>query len=256
MTTAYTRAVSPLLADCALTHIGRSAIDPVRAAAQHAAYEAALRQADLRVVRLPELPDCPDGVFVEDTALLLDGHAIITRPGAASRVAETASTAAGLASAFTVHHLPQGTLDGGDVLRIGRTLYCGRSARTDAAGATALATLAAPLGFTVITVKVTGCLHLKTGATYLGENDAGRPVLLCNPAWVDAACFAGFTHLHTAPGEDFAANTLRAGSTVFAAAGAPATAARMAAQGFIMRALDISELQKAEAGLTCLSLIG
>jgi len=256
MQTAYTRAVSPRLAACALTHIARAPIDLSRAVLQHATYEAALREAGLSVRRLPDLPDAPDGVFVEDTAVLLDGHAVITRPGTASRAAETASTAAALAGAFHVIHLEAGRLDGGDVLRIGRTLYCGLSARTDVAGAAALARAAAPLGFTVTNVPVTGCLHLKTGVTCLAAPPHGPATLLCNPNWIDSAAFAGQTVLHTAPDEPFAANTLRIGAMLLTAAGAPAAAALLRAHGFIPVELDISELQKAEAGLTCLSLIG
>ena len=116
MPKAFTRAVSPRIAECALTHLDRNPIDAARAARQHAAYEQALKDAGFDVVRLPELADDPDAVFVEDTALLLGEHAIITRPGAASRAGEVYSTAEGLNSYFTVNFLSAGTLDGGDVL--------------------------------------------------------------------------------------------------------------------------------------------
>src|SRR3954452_21001912 len=122
---AFTRAVSPNIAQCELTHLERHPISAERAAAQHAAYEQALRDAGADVIRLPDLPDDPDAVFGEDTALLLDGHAVITRPGAASRIGETESTAAGLDDHFEVHRIASGFLDGGNVLRIGRTLYVG-----------------------------------------------------------------------------------------------------------------------------------
>src|SRR3954447_4155491 len=120
---AFTRAVSPRLPECALTHLDRTPIDVCRAIAQHAAYEQALADAGVEVIRLPELADDPDAVFVEDTALLLDGDAIITRPGIASRADETESTAAGLTDHFEVHRITSGHVDGGDVLRISRTLY-------------------------------------------------------------------------------------------------------------------------------------
>jgi len=97
---AFTRAVSPRIAECELTHLARVPIDPARAAVQHATYEQALADAGFEIVRLPELADDPDAVFVEDTALILDEHAVITRPGAASRIAEVDSTAAGLAQHF------------------------------------------------------------------------------------------------------------------------------------------------------------
>src|SRR4051794_16044669 len=105
---AFTRAVSAKLPQCALTHLDRTPIDVTRATAQHAAYEQALRETGLEVVRLPDLPADPDGVFVEDTALLLDGHAVITRPGAASRAGETQSTAAGLGEYFGLHRIASG----------------------------------------------------------------------------------------------------------------------------------------------------
>jgi dimethylargininase len=251
---AHVRAVSPRLADCALTHIGRAPIDTALAVAQHAAYVAALAAAGLKVRWLPAMADAPDGVFVEDAALLLDGHAVMTRPGQAARAAEVAATAAALAPRFAVRHLQSGRLDGGDVLRVGRVLYVGQSARSDAAGAASLADAVRDLGFSVVPVTVTGCLHLKTGATWLGEQEAG--CLLVNPAWVDTAAFTGLELLHADTREPWAANTLSAGKTILMAAGNGRTAARAAARGLAVTELDISELQKAEAGLTCMSLVG
>lgn len=254
-TKAWTRAVSPLLADCALTHLSRQPIDATRAAEQHGGYEAALRAAGLEVERLPALPEAPDGVFVEDTALILGSHAVITRPGAASRAGETQSTARGLDGSFGLHRLDTGTLDGGDVLRIDENLYVGLSARTDRAGAEALAAVAAPLGYSVIPVTPAGCLHLKSAACYAGHDRAGDPILLFNPDWVSPEAFAGVVPLAVAPGEPFAANVLRVGDRLIVAAGFPETAARLAARGFDLVEVDTSELQKAEAGLTCMSLI-
>ncbi len=249
MPIAYTRAVSPALPRCALTHLARAPIDMARALAQHAAYERALAGAGCAVRRLADLPGAPDGVFVEDTAILLGRHAIITRPGNAARAGETASTAEGLAGDFTLHALAEGMLDGGDVLRVGGTLFVGQSARSDAAGARALAALAAPLGFAVVPVAVHGCLHLKTAVTWLGD------ALLVNAAWIDTAAFAALPLVPVAPGENWAANTLRIGDTIFAAAGNSATNARLRERGYGVQELEIDELQKAEAGLTCLSLI-
>lgn len=253
--TAYTRTVSPRIVECALTHLSRRPIDPARAAAQHGDYEAALAAAGLAIVRLPDLPDAPDGVFVEDTALLLGRHAIVTRPGAPSRAGETESTAAALAGEFTVHRLGAGTLDGGDVLRIGRTLYVGLSGRTNRAGIQALGDLASLLGYRVVPVKTTGCLHLKTAATFIGADGAGAPILLHHPSWVPAAHFADVEPVAVAAGEEAAANALRVGDTLLLAAGNPRTAGALAARGFTVVEIDNSELQKAEAGLTCCSLI-
>src|SRR6476661_2077496 len=185
MAKAFTRAVSSRIADCALTHLERQPIDHDRAVRQHAAYEHALEQAGLEIIRLPELDDDPDAVFVEDTAILLGTHAVITRPGAPSRSGEVDSTAQGLEAYFTIHRLGAGTLDGGDVLRIGSALYVGLSSRTTAEGAAALRSVAAPLGYDVVTVEPTACLHLKSAATFVGDNAAGTRRILVNPEWVD-----------------------------------------------------------------------
>lgn len=250
MPRAFTRAVSPRLAECELTHLSRQPIDAERAAAQHRAYEAALVDAGADVIRLPELASHPDAVFVEDTALLLDGHAVITRPGAASRASEADSTAAGLAPHFVLHRLDSGFVDGGDVLRIGRTLYVGLSTRTDADGVRALAELVRPLGYTVVEAALRDCLHLKTGATYAGEG-----LLLYNPAAVDPAQFAGLEPLAVHEDEPAAANCVRVGDRLILPAGNPRTADTLRNRGFHVVEVHVSELQKAEAGVTCMSLI-
>ena len=130
MPIAFTRAVSPRIAECALTHLDRTPIDVVRAVEQHAAYERALENAGYALHRLEPLNDDPDAVFVEDTAILLGEHAVITRPGTPSRRDEIDSTARGLQPFFTVHRLEAGNLDGGDVLKVGDILYVGQSNRT------------------------------------------------------------------------------------------------------------------------------
>lgn len=251
--TAFTRVVSSRLAECETTQAGR--VDVARAVAQHAAYERALRDADLAIVRLAPLDAFPDAVFVEDTALLLGGHAIVTRPGAASRAGETQSTAEALAGDFVVHRLGSGHVDGGDVLAIGHTLYVGLSGRTDRTGIRALADLAAPLGYTIVPVSVSGCLHLKSAATFAGPDAAGTPILVHNPDWVSAALFAGVEPLAVVPGETYGANVVRAGERLLAAADSPGTADRLSGRGFDVVTLDISEMRKADAALTCMSLI-
>jgi dimethylargininase len=245
---AFTRAVSPRIAECQLTHLERVSIDPAKAAMQHAAYEQALRDAGFETVRLPQLADDPDAVFVEDTALLLGEHAVITRPGAPSRIGEVDSTAAGLDGHFQIHRLGSGYLDGGDVLRIGQRLYVGVSTRTDRAGATALADLVRPLGYEVVPAEAGACLHLKTGASF-----AGKGVLLYNPNAIDSAQFADVERLAAADGED--ANCVRAGDRLILPASSPRTADKLRCRGFVVVEVDVSELQKAEAGVTCMSLI-
>ncbi len=247
MPIAFTRAVSPRLAECQTTQAGR--VDVARAVEQHAAYERALAEAGCEVRRLPPLDDFPDGVFVEDNALLLGEHAVILRPGAVSRAGETESTAAGLAGHFTLHRLAAGHVDGGDVLRIGRTLYAGISTRTDLAGIRALGELIAPLGYSVTPVPVAGGLHLKSAATCVND------VLVHNPGWISPARFSGVEPLAVAPGEALGGNVLLAGETLLTAADSPRTADALAARGFRVVTLDISEMRKADAALTCMSLI-
>lgn len=255
MPIAFTRAVSPRIVECALTHLDPQPIDPERATAQHAAYEQALRDAGFDIVRLPYLAEDPDAVFVEDTAILLGKHAVITRPGAASRVDETPSTTQGLEPYFTIHHLTAGTLDGGDVLRIGETLYVGQSSRTDAIGTNELEKAARPLGYRVVPVELGRCLHLKSAVTFAGRDKARRPTLLVNPDWVDPSIFEGTEPLAVAEDEPFGANIVRAGDRLIYASGSPKTAAQLRDRGFTLVEVDLSELQKAEAGGTCMSLI-
>jgi len=255
MARAFTRAVSSRIAQCQLTHLERVPIDPAKAAAQHAAYEQALADSGFEIIRLPELPEDPDAVFVEDTALLLDGHAIITRPGAASRIGETPSTASGLDGHFHLHHVTRGFVDGGDVILINRTLYVGLSTRTDADGIQALRALVEPIGYSLVQAELRDCLHLKTGVTFAGLDGSGSPILLFNPRAVDASQFAGVEPLPVAEMEPAAANSLRARDRLILPAGNPRTASTLRDRGFKVVEVDVSELQKAEAGVTCMSLI-
>lgn len=253
--TAWTRAVSPRLAECELTHLEREPIDPDRALAQHAAYEKALANAGFAIVRLPPLDHHPDGTFVEDTALILGEHAVLLRPGVASRRGETETVSTGLSERLNVHVLGPGFVDGGDVLKVGKRLYVGLSTRSDRAGIAALAETAGRLGYSVAPAEVTGCLHLKTAVSYAGPDGAGIPVLLYNPHFVSPDLFEGGEPMPVAPGEAYAANVIRAGDTLIAPADSPRTAEALAARGFDVVTLDISEFRKAEAALTCMSLI-
>ena len=255
MPLAFTRAVSPKLALCELTHLARVPIDIALAVAQHGAYERALAAAGLTVRRLAALEDAPDAVFVEDTAVVLGGHAVIARPGAPSRRGETASTAEALADHLEVHALEAGHLDGGDVILIERTLYVGASGRTDAAGVEALRALAARLGYAVVAVEMRDCLHLKTCATYAGRDAAGVPLVIVDPRRVDPAHFVGVEALVVGPEDASSANTVRAADILIIAAGHPRPRDRLAARGFALVELDTGEFRKAEAALSCLSLI-
>ena len=252
MAVALTRLPCPALADCALTFLERQPIDIARALEQHAAYRGLLSELGYRVIALNARDDLPDSVFVEDAAIVLDEVAIVPRMGNEKRRLE-----AGLLAQETAQHRPlalmdgPGTLDGGDVFRVGKDLYAGRSTRSDDAGIAELARLTMQFGYTVHTIAVTDALHLKTAVTPLDD-----ATLLINPAWTDPAPFAErFDIVEIDPGEPFAANALRAGGSVVLPANAPRTAQKVRALGFTVREFDQSELAKAEAGLTCMSVL-
>jgi dimethylargininase len=250
-TLAITRAVPESLARCELTHVARTAIDVARARAQHAAYERALAALGCEVVRLPELPAHADSVFVEDCAVVLDELAIATRPGAASRRGEVESVAGALARHREVATLAgDATLDGGDVLALGRTLFVGLSRRTNAEGVRQLRALVASHGYQVEAVALAGALHLKTAVTRAAERS-----LVVNPRWIDAARFASWERIEVDPSEPFAANVLRVRGTTLCAAAFPRTNELLGRRGVAVTEVDVSELAKAEGGLTCCTLL-
>jgi len=251
MLTAITREVSPRLAQCELSHVDRCRIDVKIAVRQHAAYCECLERLGCDVIPLPADPDLPDCVFVEDASVVLDEAAIITRPGAPSRRAETALIKQALARYRPLHGIESpGTLDGGDVLLVGRMLYVGMTARTDADGIAQLQRHAGQYGYTVRPIPVRGCLHLKSASTSIGHD-----TLLINPAWVDAAEFAGLELLSVHADEPGGANALLVGETVVCAAAFSRTRQLLEDRGFLVETVDSSELAKAEGGLTCCSLL-
>ena len=251
MRIALTRDVSPAMHLCELSHLARSPIDQDRAVAQHAAYERCLRELGCQVHRLPADASMPDAVFIEDTAVVVDELAVITRPGASSRRAETAAVAPALAPYRSLAAIGEpGTIDGGDVLTIGRTLYVGSSPRSNAEGIHQLGRLLAPWDYRVVPVVTRDCLHLKTAATL-----AAPGVVLLNPDWVDRTTFGSAEVVDVDPGEPFAGNVLRIGDAVISAAAFPRTIRRLEEAGVAVRALDMSEFAKAEGGVTCCSVI-
>jgi dimethylargininase len=202
-------------------------------------------------VRVPAAPDLPDAVFIEDTAIVLDEVAIITRPGAPSRRDEIDAVASLLAAHRPVRALePPATLDGGDVLRLGRTLYVGRSGRSNAHGIEQLRSLVAPLAYEVVAVEFTGCLHLKSAVTALADG-----LLLHNPAWVSAAAFPSCDAVAVDEHEPHAANALLVDWAIVFPSQHPRTLARLIARGLRVATIDTRELGKAEGGVTCCSLI-
>lgn len=248
---AITRDVGTSLAECELSFVPREEIDVVLAAAQHRDYRRALASLGCRVLELPAEPGRPDGVFVEDVALVLDEIAIMTRPGAESRRPETASMAQILAGYRPVLALQApATLDGGDVLRVDRTLYVGESTRTNADGIAQLRGLVAGHGYQVKSVPIHGCLHLKSAVTQVADD-----TLLLQPEWVDATAFPGFDIIKVDPDEQHAANALRVGAGVVYPTCFPYTKRRMQAAGIAVTTVDVSELQKAEGAVTCCSLV-
>jgi dimethylargininase len=251
MLTAITRAVSPAIVDCELTFVARQPIDLAKAREQHRAYEQLLEKAGARVISLPPEPSLPDSMFVEDPALVLDELAVILPLGTPSRRAEASSLGQALQKFRRLESVhPPGTLEGGDVLRVGRKLFVGLSGRTNFEGIRQLTAIVAPHGYRVIEAGVTGCLHLKSAVTYLGRN-----MLLANRAWFDATPFGGFGWIDVDPEEPHAANALAVADKIIFPASFPCTRARIEAEGFHVTPLDISELQKAESGLTCSSLL-
>jgi dimethylargininase len=251
MLIALTRAVPPSIAQCELTHVSRMPIDLARATLQHEQYEEALVALGCTVQRLPPTPDLPDSVFVEDTAVVLPEIAVVTRPGAESRRGEVAGVAAALAAYRELVIMePPGTLDGGDVLCIGTRVYVGQSERSNAEGTRQLTDMLSPYGYEVQAVQMTGCLHLKTAVTRV----AGDTVLL-NPLWLDANVFEEFERIEVHPDEPFAANALLVGDAVLYPARHVRTRRRLEERGLDVRTIAADELEKAEGGVTCCSIL-
>jgi dimethylargininase len=248
---AITREVSASLDRCEISCIDREPIDVALARRQHEAYCAALDACGCRVVRLPAVDAHPDAVFVEDVAIALDTVAIRTRPGAVSRRGEVDTVAAAIAPHRRVAAIEApGTLDGGDVLRIGRALFVGRSARSNADGIAQLSALVAPAGYDVVPVAIDGCLHLKSAVTSVADG-----TILIHRDWIDDAPFAAFRSIDVDAAEPHAANALRIGAHVIYPTSFPATGERLRAAGIEVVPVDVSELQKAEGAVTCCSIV-
>jgi dimethylargininase len=251
MLMALTRAVSHSLADCALSFIQRAPIDVTLARHQHASYEELLRRLGAQVIALPAQDELPDAVFVEDTAVVVDEVAVLTAPALEARRHEVPSVAAALEPYRRLERIGgAGTLEGGDVMRVGRTLYVGLSARSNREGIAQLAAFLEPHGYTVRAVEFRECLHLKSACTYLG-----RDTVLANRAWIDTVQLAGLDVLEIAPEEPHAANAVLVGDQLIMPASFPRTRARLEAAGFAVHAVDVSELQKAEGAVTCCSIL-
>jgi dimethylargininase len=251
MTIAITREVSSRFNECEITHIDRTPIDVNMARREHHEYINVLKHLGCQVIELPEETDLPDSVFVEDTAFILDEAAVITRPGADSRKPETASIAQALSPYRTLLHITEpGTVDGGDVLVLGKDIYIGISTRSNNAAIQQMQELLKPYGYKVTGVQMHDCLHLKTAVTRVDEK-----TLLINPDWVDTFHFKDFDWVEVNPAEPFAANCLPVGGQVIYPTAFPKTQMKLEQKGFKIAAVNVAELAKAEGAVTCCSLI-
>jgi len=251
MLRALTRQVGPNFAACELTFLDRQPIDVAKAIEQHRAYERCLARLGVHVTSLPSDPSFPDGVFVEDPAIVLDEVAIITRPGAESRRGEIERIAEALSPFRELRYIREpATLEGGDVVCIGKTFYVGLSRRTNREGVAQLTDILDSLGYRVVPVDVTGCLHLKSGACW-----AGGDTILANRDWIDIEPFHDFKIIDVPTDEPSAADVLPIGDTLLVPSNFVRTCELLEAEGLRVLPIDVSELQKAEAGVTCMSLI-
>jgi dimethylargininase len=251
MLMALTREISPAFQDCELTHLDRVSIDLDRARAQHAAYEWALVEAGCTVRRLDTAPDLPDSVFIEDVAVMLPEGAVMTRPGAESRRAERPGVAAALARhGLPLHEIDEpATLDGGDVLVMGRDIFIGESGRTNRAAIDQMRRLL-KRRYRIHPVPIDGCLHLKSAVTAVSDD-----TLLVNRRWVSGTIFKDFTLIDIDDDEPYAANALRLPDRVIYPAAFPRTRERLTRSGITVRTVDVSEIAIAEGAVTCCSLI-
>lgn len=251
MLTVITRQISPRFAECELTHLERTPIDLEIARTQHSEYVKALKHLGCDVIELPAEPDLPDSVFVEDMALILPEVAVITRPGADSRKPEAESIARTLAPLIDLVCVREpATVDGGDVLVVGKNIYVGMSTRSNREAINQLNELLGGYGYSVIGVELHDCLHLKSAVTRVDDQ-----TLLINKNWVDPRCFDEFDLIEIDPSEPHAANCLSIGEAIIFPTAFPKTRARLEERGYKVVTVDVSELAKAEGAVTCCSLI-
>jgi dimethylargininase len=248
---AITHAPSPAMSDCLLTFVARAAIDQNRALKQHDDYCRVLRECGLAVRTLDANRELPDCAFVEDLAVVLDDVAVVARPGTPARRLEIAAIEPVLRDYRPIERIAgPATLEGGDVLRVGRKLLVGLSSRSSPSGVSALEALVRRFGYVVRAVPVRGCLHLKTACTALPD---GR--LIVNREWVDVDALLGFELVDVPASESWGANIACVGGRVIAAAASPATVDLIGGLGFEVRTVELDEFAKAEGGVTCLSLL-
>ena len=251
MLTAVTRAVSSRINQCELTFIDRQAIDIERAIRQHNNYQQLLKSLGINVIALAADDTCPDCCFIEDTALVLDELAIATRPHSDARRAEVAGVVPTIAKYRKIVHVDApATLEAGDVLRIGSNLFIGITSRTNLEGIETVRKHAVPHGYHVYGVEVCGALHLKSVCTAVNER-----TVLADPSRIDIEPFAEYELIQVPADEGMAANVLLVNRTVCMHEGFHKTLAMLRERQIRVRTTDVSEFLKAEAGMTCLSII-
>ena len=246
--TALVRRSSPHLAHGLITHIDRVPVDAELAQQQWTGYVAALTDAGWQPVEVPAADDCPDSVFVEDTVVMAGDTAVLSRPGADQRKPEIDGTAVTLtALGYPVERITGGTLDGGDVLKVGSTIYVGRTLRTSAAGIAEFRAICEPRGFTVIAVPVQKVLHLKSAVTALPDGTIiGYPPLVDDPSF--------WPHFRPMP-EEAGSHVVDLGAgRLLMASSAPRSADLIADLGYTPVTVGISEFEKLEGCVTCLSV--
>lgn len=251
MSTALVREVSPGFTR-ALVRGGRALLDVELARAQHTAYVGHLAEAGYEIEQLPGDETYPDCVFVEDTAVVLGSTAVITRPGAPTRRGETTLVADRLARRFPIVEIEEpGTLDGGDVFVSGGTVYVGRSSRTNDAGVEQLGAVAEMEGFGLVALEVHGALHLKSAVLPIAEG-----TVVVTPDAVEEIRLAGLELIYEDPTERHRFSALPlADGTVLVTASAPRTARLVAERGLEVIPIDVSQIQAADGGLTCMSVL-
>jgi dimethylargininase len=248
---ALTREVPASFAQALCANAPAEPIDVDRARRQHAAYRAALAKCGLDVTCWPVADALPDSCFVEDTAVVAAGIALITRPGAPSRQSEVHAADVYFRQRCELAYIKEpATLDGGDVMRVGKTFYVGRSARTNGLGIARLAEVFEPRGLRVVAIELPpGVLHLKCVCAPLGDDR----ITLAEGALPRDVFDA---HVVTIPAEEsYAANVLAIGDHVLSADGFPRTHEALSRAGFSVIPLDTTEFRKADGALTCLSIL-
>ena len=251
MLKAITRAVSRHITRCELTYRPRERVDYERAVRQHAAYCDLLRRQGAQLIELEASDANPDCCFVADTAVVFEELAVIASMGAVSRRDETSEVEKILSARRRVRRITlPATLDGGDVVVIGKQIFVGHSRRTNRQGIESLARIVRPFGYDTASVAVTGSLHLTTACSVLNEE-----TVLVNPRWIDTAAFARLWVLPVPVDEPWAASTMRVGDTVCVEATAPRTLELVGKHCAHAQVLDISEFRKAEGSLSCLSIL-